>query len=228
MTTKTVEKSKIEEMANAGLHFGHRFSKKNPNMNPYIEGAKGSVHIINLQKTEEKMDEVLERLKELKSEEKVVMLVCTKPEFKDMVSGVAEECNLPYVVNRFLGGMITNFKVIKKRIDYYNKIIEQKESGELERKYTKQERVKISKELESLEKKFYGLRNLKKIPDALFVIDAVNDKLAVKEAKMTGIEVIGIADTNTNPKELDLFVPANDDAISSVKYILEKVKKVLK
>jgi small subunit ribosomal protein S2 len=225
MSTKKTEKSKIEEMASAGVHFGHSFSKKNPNMDPYIEGAKGSVHIINLEETEKKLDEAVERLKELKEQGKVVMFVCTKPEFKGIVTETAKDCKMPYVVNRFLGGMITNFKIIKKRIDYYNKILEQQKSGELERKYTKQERVKISKEMEGLERKFGGLRKLEKIPDAIFVIDVVKDKLAVKEAKMAGVEVIGIADTNANPLNLDLFIPANDDSITSVKYILGEIKK---
>jgi small subunit ribosomal protein S2 len=228
MSTKKTEKSKIEEMAEAGVHFGHSFSKKNPHMDPYIEGAKGAVHIIDLKITEKKLAEATERLKELKKENKVVMFVCTKPEFKGIVVETAKECGMPYVVNRFLGGMITNFKIIKKRIDYYNKILEQQKSGELERKYTKQERVKISKEMEGLERKFGGLRKLEKIPDALFVIDVVKDKLAVKEAKMANIEVIGIADTNSDPTKLDFLIPANDDSISSVKYILEEVKKALK
>ncbi|MEA2092680.1 MAG: 30S ribosomal protein S2 [Patescibacteria group bacterium] len=228
MTTKTTKKTKLEEMAEAGVHFGHAFSKKNPHMDPYIEGAKGAVHIIDLKITEKKLKEVSERLEQLKKENKVIMFVCTKPEFKGIVEEVAKECGMPYVVNRFLGGMITNFKIIKKRIDYYNKILEQQKSGELERKYTKQERVKISKEMEGLERKFGGLRKLEKIPDALFVVDAVKDNLAVKEARMTNIEVIGIADTNSDPTKLDQFIPANDDSISSVKYILEQVKKSLK
>ncbi len=219
---------KTEEMAAAGLHFGHAVSKRHPNMDPYIEGVKGSVHIIDLAVTAEKMKECLDHIKKLKDEGKVIMFVCTKPESRDIAKETAKECGMPYVVNRFLGGMITNFKVIKQRIDYYNDILKQKESGELERKYTKQERVKIAKELEGLEKNFEGVRNLERIPDAVFVVDMVKDKLAVKEARMRNVTVIGIADTNTDPSKADYFIPANDDAISSVKYILGKVKEVLK
>lgn len=156
------------------------------------------------------------------------MFVSTKPEFKKMVKEVATETEMPYVVNRFLGGMITNFGTIKKRIDYYNDILRQGESGELERKYTKQERVKISKELEGLEKKFEGVRNLEKLPDAIFVVDMIKDKLAIKEAKMSGITVIAIADTNADPSQADFFIPANDDSMSSVNYILDEIKEVLK
>ncbi len=223
-TTKTTKTK--EEMANAGLHFGHRTSKSHPKMSPYIEGVKDTVHIIDLSKTEEKMKESLDYIKEAKSEGKKIMIVSTKPQFKKMVIEMANDCDIPYIVNRFVGGMITNFDVIKKRIDYYNSIIQQQESGEIE-KYTKHEKVKIAKELEGLEKKFGGVRKMGAIPDVIFVVDMNKDKLAVKEAKMRGITVMGIADTNINPEIADYFIPANDDAISSVKYILDKIREVL-
>ncbi len=231
--TKTEDKkpkkeTRIEEMARLGLHFGHRFSKKHPNMSSYIEGVKGPVHIIDLYTTEKKLDECLSRIKELKKEGKVIMFVCTKPEFKDLIEKTATECKMPYVVNRFLGGMITNFKVMKQRIDYYNLLLQQKESGELERKYTKHERVKLSKEMEGMERRFGGVRNMERIPDAIFVVDMNKDKLAIKEAKMSNIEILGIADTNVDPKLVDYFIPANDDAISSVSYILNEVKNAFK
>ncbi len=225
---ETKAKTKMEKMAEAGLHFGQSASKRHPKMDPYIEGIKGSVHIIDLRTTEEKLKECIDHIKGLKKEGKVIMFVSTKPEFKKMVKEVATETEMPYVVNRFLGGMITNFGTIKKRIDYYNDILRQKESGELERKYTKQERMKISKELEGLEKKFEGVRNLEKLPDAIFVVDMIKDKLAIKEARMRGITVLAIADTNADPSQADFFIPANDDSISSVNYILGEIKEALK
>ncbi len=224
--TKT--KSVAEEMAKAGLHFGQAVSKRHPKMDPFIEGVKGTVHIINLQATEEKLKECLKYLATAKKEGKIIMFVSTKPEFKNIVKETATECGMPYIVNRFLGGMMTNFKTIKKRIDYYNDVLKQQESGELERKYTKQERVKISKELEGLEKKFEGVRNLERVPDVIFVVDMIKDKLAIKEAKMCDIRVVAIADTNADPTQTDCFIPANDDSITSVTYILDKVKEVLK
>ncbi len=224
---ETKKKSTAEEMAEAGLHFGQAVSKRHPNMDPYIEGVKGSVHIIDLNTTEEKLKECVEYMKAIKDEGKIIMFVSTKPEFQKIVKETAQECGMPYIVSRFLGGMMTNFKTIKKRIDYYNDILRQQESGELERKYTKHERVKISKELEGLEKKFEGVRNLERLPDAIFVVDMIKDKLAIKEAKMCGVKVVGIADTNVDPLQADCFIPANDDAISSVSYILEKIKKPL-
>jgi small subunit ribosomal protein S2 len=222
------KKTVVDEMAEAGLQFGQAVSKRHPKMDPYIESVKGSVHIINLQITEEKLKNCLDYLSVLKKEGKIIMFVSTKPEFRKIVKETAEECEMPYVIHRFLGGMMTNFKTIKKRIDYYNTILKQRESGELERKYTKQERVKISKELEGLEKNFEGVLKLERIPDAIFVVDMIKDKLAIKEAKMCDVKVIAIADTNTDPTQTDCFIPANDDSISSVSYILNKVKSVLK
>ncbi len=216
-----------EEMAAAGLHFGHKTSKRHPKMDPYIEGVRGSVHIIDLNKTEENLNACLEQIKKLGEEGKTIMIVSTKPQFKSIVKEMAEECGLPYIINRFVGGMITNFDTIKKRIDYYNDILKQQESGEID-KYTKHEKMKISKELEGLEKRFGGARKMERIPDAVFVVDMNKDKLAIKEAKMKNIMVLGIADTDANPESADCFIPANDDAISSVKYILDKIKEVIK
>ncbi len=215
-------------MAEAGMHFGQDVSRRHPNMIPYIEGVKGSIHIINLQKTKEKLDECLEYLQELKKDGKVVMFVSTRPELQETVKNVANECGMPYVVNRFLGGMLTNFEVIKKRVDYYNEIMRQKESGELERKYTKHERTKLMKEMEGLEKKFEGIKNMERIPDAVFVVDMTKDELPVKEAKICNIPVIAIADTDADPSQADHFIPANDNSIHSVSYILDKIKGVLK
>lgn len=227
-TETNTKNSKVEEeMAEAGLHFGQATSKRHPKMDPYIEGVRGSVHIINLQKTEEKLNECLAVFKKLKEEGKIILFVSTKPEFKKIVTETAEKCRMPYVVNRFLGGMITNFEIMKKRIDYYNDVLRKTESGELERKYTKQERVKIAKEVEGMKKKFDGVKKLERIPDAIFVIDMNKDKLAIKEAKMKNIMVIGVADTNVDPTQADYFIPANDDSLSSVGYILNKIEKIL-
>ncbi len=226
--TKDSRSTTRDEMMAAGVHFGQNISKRHPRMIPYIDGTRGSVHIIDLVKTEEKLEECLSVFRTLKSEGKIILFVSTKPEFRNIIKEIATECKMPYVINRFLGGMITNFETIKKRIDHYNDLLKKTESGELERKYTKQERVKISKEMEGLEKKFGGVKQLTKIPDAVFVVDMSKDKLVIKEARMKNITVIAIADTNTDPNLADYFIPANDDSISSVSYILNKIKEVLK
>lgn len=216
----------IEEMAKFGLHFGHRTSRLHPKMEPYLEGVRNSVHIIDLEKTKEKLIEALKFVQELISENKILLLIGTKIQVKNLVKEKAEECNLPYVNERWLGGTFTNFEIIKKRIEYFKDLERKKKEGELE-KYTKKEKAKIGQELAKLEIKFGGIKNLEKLPDAIFVLDMKKDSLAVKEAKMKGIKVIGIADTNVDPTLADYPIPANDDAISSVKYILEKVKEVI-
>ena len=215
-----------EEMAKAGLHFGHQTSKANPKMKTYLYGVRNTIHIIDLEKTKEKLVQSLLFIKNLISENKILLLVGTKIQVKELVKNFATECSLPYINERWLGGTFTNFGIIKKRIDYFKDLEKKKAEGELE-KYTKKERAKIDKILKDSEKKFGGIKDLEKLPDAIFVLDMKKDALAVKEARMKGIKVIGIANTNIDPTLADYPIPANDNAISSVKYILDKAKEVI-
>jgi len=212
-----------EEMAELGLHFGHRTSRIHPKMMPYIYGTRNTVHIIDLNQTVEKLEQALVFIQKLISEQKILLLVGTKIQFKDLVKDIATESNLPYVNQRWLGGTITNFEIIKKRVDYFKELERKKKDRELE-KYTKKERSELDKELKDLETKFGGIKKLEKTPDAIFILDIKKDILAIKEARKKGIKIIAIADTNVDPTLVDYPIPANDDAISSVKYILEKVK----
>jgi small subunit ribosomal protein S2 len=216
----------VEEMAGAGLHFGHKTSKTHPKMAPYLFGVRNAVHIIDLEKTKEKLEEALKFIQELVSENKVLLLVGTKVQAKDLVKNMAIECGLPYVYNRWLGGTFSNFGIIQKRVAYFKDLENKKATGELE-KYTKKERLGFDKELKDLEIKFGGIKNLEKLPDAIFVCDMIEDELAVKEAKMKGIKVIAICHTNIDPTAVDYPIPASDDAVSSVKYILDKVKETI-
>jgi len=216
-----------EEMAQLGVHFGHRTSRIHPKMAPFLYGIRNSVHIIDLEKTKEKFKEALKFIQELISENKILLLVGTKIQAKELIKNVATECGLPYVNERWLGGTFTNFETIKNRIEYFKDLEKKKAGGELE-KYTKKERAKIDQELKDFEFKFGGIKNLERLPDAIFVLDMKKDDLAVKEARMKGIKVIGISDTNCDPTLADFPIPANDDAISSLKYILEKVKEAIK
>ncbi len=216
-----------EEMARAGLHFGHRTSKIHPKMKPYLDGVRNTVHIIDLEQTAEKLKEALGFIQELISAGKILLLVGTKIQVKNLVKEMTAECQLPYVTERWLGGTFTNFEVIKKRIEYFKNLEKKKAEGELE-KYTKKERAKFDLELKNLELKFGGIKSLERLPDAIFVLDMRKDAAAVKEARQKGIRVIGIADTNVDPTLADFPIPANDDAISSVKYILDRVKEVVK
>ena len=219
-------KINTEKMTQAGIQFGHRTSRLHPKMNPYILGVRNTVNLIDIAKTSTKLKEALKFIQDLIAENKVLLLVGTKIQVKDLVKEVSKECDLPYVTERWLGGTITNFASISKRIEYFKELERKKKSGELE-KYTKKERSEFDKEIKKLEIKFGGIKGLTKVPDAIFVCDMKKDDLAIKEAKVKGIKVIGIADTNVDPTLVDYPIPANDDAVSSVKYILEKVKEVV-
>jgi len=215
-----------EEMLEAGLNFGHRTSRVNPKIKPYISGVRNGVHLFDLDKTAEKLEQALEFVEKLISEGKSLLVVGTKVQSKDLVKEFAEECNLFYINQRWLGGTFTNFKTMRKRIGYFKELEEKKKKGELD-KYTKLERLKIDKELKDLEIKFGGIKEMNLLPDAILVMDMKKDALAVKEARVKGIKVIGLADTNIDPTLADYVIPANDDAINSIKYILGKFKQVI-
>jgi len=229
---KTTKKSdfgiSIDEMTKAGVYFGHRVSRCHPKMKPHILGVKGSDHIniIDLEKTKEFLIKALEFIQEFIKEDKVLLFVGAKLPSKKLIKETAEECGFPYVVQRWIGGTITNFKIIRERINYFKDLEKKKASGELE-KYTKKERLEFDREMTRLEEKFGGIKEMKKNPDALFVVDMRKDYLAIREAKRKGITVVAISDTNVDPTLVDYPIPANDDAISSVKYILGKVKEVI-
>lgn len=217
----------IDEMMQSGMHLGHRTSKLHPRMNDFVVGIRNTVHVIDLEKTAKYLQEALEFMKILKKEGKTLLLVSTKTPLKRLVAETAKECGLPYVTERWLGGTFTNFDIVKKRAEYFKELKAKKAKGELE-KYTKKERVDIEKELQKLELKFGGIENMTSLPDAVFLCDIVKDKLPLKESKMKNITTIGIVDTNADPLAVDYPIPGNDDAISSVKYILDKVKEVMK
>jgi len=216
----------LEEMAKTGLQFGHKTSKCHPKMEPYLYGVRNTIHIIDLEKSKEKLVQALEFVKNLISEEQTLLIIGTKIQSKDLVKNFVKDSGLPYINERWLGGTFTNFETIKKRIDYFKDLEKKKNEGQLE-KYTKKERAGIEKELKDLEIKFGGIKNLEKLPDAIFVLDMEKDLLAVKEARKKGIKVIGISDTNCDPTLADYPILASDDTISSIQYILEKVKEVI-
>ncbi|MDO8264885.1 MAG: 30S ribosomal protein S2 [Candidatus Parcubacteria bacterium] len=228
MATKkeNIAKIDIEEMAKAGVHFGHRSSNMNPKMKPYIAGIRNTINVFDLEKTIEKMQEALQFLNKLVAEGKTVLFVGTKVQVKYIVREVAEQCAFPYVNERWLGGTFTNFTGITKRLDYFKDLERKRAAGELE-KYTKKERLEIDKELKRLEIKFGGIKNMTKLPDAIFICDMKKDEIAVREANQTGVKIIGIADANVDPGLADFPIPGNDDAASSVRYILEKVKEII-
>jgi len=221
----TQKQNDLEEMMKAGVHLGHKKNKKHPKMDPYIHGIRNGVNIIDVEKTQEKIEEAISFMRNLLSQGKIIMVVGTKIQLQEIVENFAKESNIPYITNRWLGGTITNFESIKKRVDHLKDLERKRDEGELD-KYTKKEKLDILREIDSLKKKFEGLKNLSKIPDAIIITDIEKDYLAVKEARDRSVKIIAIADTNINPELADFPIPANDDALSSVKYILAKLQDV--
>lgn len=216
----------IQEMTETGMHLGHKTSKLNPKMEEYIVGIKNTVHVLDLEKTAVLFQAALDYIAELVKQGGVLMLVGTKPPLKRLVQAIAQEAGLPYVFERWLGGTFTNFEVLQKRAKYFREKEQEKLEGKLD-KYTKKERLKIEKDLLEMKNKFEGVKNLEKLPQAVFICDIVKDNLCLKEATMKSIKTIAIVDTNTNPSLVDFPIPANDDALSSVGYILERVKQAV-
>ena len=216
----------LDEMSKAGLQFGHKPSKPHPKMKLYIAGIRNTVHIFNLEKTKEKLDSALEFVKKLRSEGKVLLLVGTKVQIRNLVKSAADECGIPYVAERWIGGTLTNFDTIQKRVTYMKELEEKKQSGELE-KYTKKEQMQFNKEIQDLEEKYGGVRNMPRLPDAVFVLDLDENNLALREAVKKEIKVVALCDTNIDPTLIDYPIPANDDAVSSIEYILGKLKEAI-
>jgi small subunit ribosomal protein S2 len=220
-----VEKSLLL-MLKSGVHFGHQKSRKHPSMNEYVYTTRKGINIIDLQKTSEKLDEALEFLKTLKESGKKVLFVGTKKQSHDLIKSIAKRLDMPFVVDRWLGGTFTNFKNIKGRTKYLKDQEDLMAKGEF-KKYTKFEQAKKNEELEKMEGKMGGIKDMMELPGAIFVIDLKADNLAVKEAKKMGVQVIALADTNVDASEADYVIPANDDAISSIRIILSYVGKTL-
>lgn len=216
----------IDEMARAGVHLGHKVSAVNPKIKPYIVGVRNAVNVFDLEKTAEKLTDALEFIKKIISENKILVFVGTKIQAKDIIKETALACGLPYINERWLGGTFTNFGTVKKRMEYFKTVAQKKETGEFD-KYTKKEKAGIEKELKRMEIKFGGIRSLEKLPDAIFVCDIKKEYTAIAEARKKGVPIVAITDTNTDPTLVDYPIPANDDALSSIKYILEKIKEVI-
>ncbi len=216
-----------EEMLKAGLHFGHQTSKWHPKMAPFIFGDRKGVHIFDLQKTQKKLEEALQFINKMASENKTILFVGTKDQVKSKITTQAKELEMPYVNNRWLGGTLTNFPVIKKLINKYLDLKEKQATGKLA-KYTKKEQLDFSKQIEKLDRMVGGMANLKKLPDALFIWDIKKEKTALAEAKKKGIPVVAICDTNANPDGIKYIIPANDDATKGIKLILGLVAEVIK
>ena len=212
------KKITVEELLESGAHFGHPTSRWDPNFLPYIATKKNGIHIINLNETINCIEKVKVELLKLVQSNGNVLFVGTKNQVKDVVSDAADKCGMFYIIERWLGGILTNFATIKKSIKRLEKL--EKESSAIYKNLTKKERSQLERERIKLSDLHRGIKDMKYLPDALFVVDIKNEKIAVDEAKILGIPVFGIVDSNTNPKLIDYPIPANDDSIKTVKLIL--------
>jgi small subunit ribosomal protein S2 len=217
----------ITEMLQSGVHFGHKVSRWHPKMKPFIFTQRNGIHVINLEETQAKLKETLEAVKHLAAEGKVILFISTKPQAREIVKQAAIACGAPYLVDRWIGGLLTNFSEIKKLIKKYISLKEQQASGELE-KYTKQEQLEIAKQLEKMDVSLVGLTSLEKMPDVLFVPALQAEKTAVLEANRMKVKIVGVCDTNSNPDKADYIIPANDDAVNSINMIVNLVAEAVK
>ncbi len=230
--TKSEKKTEIklstaEQLLAAGVHFGHRTSKWDPKMKPYIFGSRNTVHIIDLEKTLVRLKEAAEFVAEVVGKGGLIIFVGTKPAVKKIVKEAAESSGMPFVIQRWLGGTLTNFKTISKRLEYFRDLENKMAEGEL-KKYTKKEQLGFSRKLADLEKNFGGIKNLMKLPEAVFVTDIKENYQTINEARKAGVKIVAICDTNTNPGLVDWPIPANDDAASAVKIIVETIAEAIK
>ncbi|PIR69510.1 MAG: 30S ribosomal protein S2 [Candidatus Niyogibacteria bacterium CG10_big_fil_rev_8_21_14_0_10_46_36] len=212
----------LEAMFKAGVHFGYSRSRRHPKMGPYIFGLRHNVEVFDLEKVRTQLDRALDYVIEISKKGEVMLFVGTKPAVQTAVEETAGKIGMPFMTDRWIGGLLTNFYIIRKRMDYFEELKEAKRSGELS-KYKKKEIVMKEKELERLEHNFRGVVQLRRRPAALFVVDPAEEITAVHEAQRLSIPVIAIANNDVNPTLVDYVIPANDSARSSVAYILDKV-----
>lgn len=217
----------IKKLLESGAHFGHKTSRWHPKMAPYIHSKRGDIHIIDLTKTVESLETALEFITKIAANGKQVLLVGTKRQAKDIIKKLAEDTKMPYVTERWLGGMLTNQNTMGQRIKYLKDLETKMESGELAAKYNKLELQRFQEEIEQMNFLYGGIKNLAPRPGAVFIADILHDVNAVREAKKLGLKIVAIVDTNTDPTDIDYPIPANDDAIKSIQLIADYVKEAI-
>ncbi len=203
------------EMLKAGVHFGHQSSKWHPKMRPYIFGERNGVHIINVEKTAEKLEQALRFVTQTVSRGGSILFVGTKRQAQELVARHANDCGMPYVNARWLGGTLTNYGQLQRLIRHYLDLKDRREKGEL-KKYTKLEQLQFDREIEELDGKIGGLSSLTRVPDALFILDARHEKTAVREAQTMKVPMVALVDSNVNPTGIEYVIPGNDDAVNAI------------
>ena len=212
----------MKGLLEAGVHFGHQTRRWNPKMAQYIFTERNGIYIIDLQKTVKKVEEAYDFMREVIANGGEVLFVGTKKQAQEAIENEAIRCNMHFINQRWLGGMLTNYKTIRKRIDRLHELAKMEEDGIFD-VLPKKEVIKLKHEAERLEKFLGGIKNMNRVPDVLFVVDPRKERIAVKEAQILGIPVVGIVDTNCDPDEVDFVIPGNDDAIRAVKLLTETI-----
>ena len=212
----------MKQLLEAGVHFGHQTRRWNPKMAEYIYTERNGIHIIDLQKSVGKVDEAYNAVSDIVADGGTILFVGTKKQAQDAIANEATRCGMYFVNERWLGGMLTNFKTIQSRIARLKEIETMQEDGTFD-VLPKKEVINLKKELEKLQKNLGGIKEMKRIPDAIFIVDPKKERICVQEAHALGITLIGIADTNCDPDELDYVIPGNDDAIRAVNLIVSKM-----
>ncbi len=213
----------MRQMLEAGVHFGHQTRYWNPQMAPYIFGARSKIHIINLEKTLPLFNDAMNYVGQMAANKGNILFVGTKKSARKAVAEQAMRCGMPYVNHRWLGGMLTNFKTIKKSINRLKELEAMTADGTMQQRFSKKEALGMEREMGKLERSLGGIKDMRGIPDAIFVLDVGYEKNALSEAKKLGIPVIGIVDTNNSPKDVDYIIPGNDDSIRAVQLYVESV-----
>jgi len=216
----------MKELLESGVHFGHRTQKWNPYMKPYIFAARNDIHIIDLGQTVEALEEAYKLVRDTIADGGSILFVGTKRQAQDIIKKYAEKVDMPYVVGRWLGGTLTNWQTISERIHELERLEEMRDKGEFEL-FTKKEALGMTREIERLESRLGGIREMGELPDLLFVVDVFREEIPVHEANLLNIPVIAMVDTNCNPKNIDYVIPANDDAIRGIQLIVSKIAQAV-
>lgn len=218
----------MKALLEAGAHFGHKTSRWHPKMAPYIHSRRQGAHIINLEKTVEGLENALPKVTEIAKSGKKILFVGTKKQMKDIVKAAAESVNMPYVTVRWVGGALTNVETVNKQIKKVKDLERRMESGELEKRYNKLEIQRIQEEIDLLNERYGGIKEMTEQPAAILVVDALEDKNAVREANTLKIPVFAITDTNVDPTNIDYIIPANDDSVKATTLILDYFTNAIK
>ena len=218
---------KVKELIDAGVHFGHLTRKWNPNISPFIYSEKNGIHIINLYKTAAKLNEAANALQKIAASGRKILFVATKKQAKDVVSESSTKMNMPYITERWPGGMLTNFVTIRKAVKKMSSIDRMKEDGTFN-SLSKKEKLQIGRLREKLEKNLGSISKMTRLPGAIFIVDILREKIAVKEAQKLNIPIFAMVDTNSDPRGIDYVIPSNDDASKSISKIFEIISNAVK